>query len=322
MVETIKEKIMGKVTEMLGIEYPILCGAMGGVSRPDLVIAVAQAGGMGILATAGSKPERVLEDVQRIKAETDKPFGANIMLMSPNYEEVLQILLDEGVRFFTTGAGNPIPLFQPIHDRGGIVFPVVPSARVAKKMEDHGADGVIVEGTEAGGHVGEATTMTLTRLAAKAVNDIPVIAAGGIADGHGLVAAYALGAAGVQLGTVFAASKEAPIHENYKQAIINATDTSTFISGKQAGVPIRIEKNEAALKHIELDQQLGMTSHELESYTLPSLVRAAKDGNITDEIVTYGQIAGLIEKSKSVKEIIEGIVQEAEEVVSQLDIHR
>lgn len=312
---------MGKVTDLLDVKYPIICGAMGGISKPELVSAVAEAGGMGILATAGSKPEAVREDVRAIKAQTDKPFGANIAIISGNVEAILTVLLEEGVKFFTTGAGNPIPLIKPIHDAGGKIFPVVPSARVAKKMEDNGADGVIVEGTEAGGHVGEATTMTLTRQAAAAVN-IPVISAGGIADGHGIVAAYALGADGVQLGTIFAASEEAPIHENYKKAILNATDTSTMVSGKRAGGPIRIERNLASRKHIEIDQDLTKNVNDIEGYTIPSLVRAANDGDVENEIVTYGQIAGLIKEIKPVKDIIEGLFAEAHDVLANLDLDK
>lgn len=312
---------MGRVTEMLGIKYPIFCGAMGGISKPELVIAVAEAGGMGILATAGISPEAVRQDVREIKEKTDKPFGANIAIISGNVEALLTVLLEEGVRFFTTGAGNPIPLIDPIHKAGGKIFPVVPSARVAKKMEDSGADGVVVEGTEAGGHVGEATTMTLTRQAAEAV-DIPVICAGGIADGHGIVAAYALGADGVQLGTIFVASKEAPIHDNYKQAILNATDTSTMVSGRRAGGPIRIERNLASRKHIEIDQDLKAGVKEIEGYTIPSLIRAALYGDVENEIVTYGQIAGLIHEIKPVKQIIEDLFNEAEEVLKNLDLNR
>ncbi|CZQ98795.1 aldolase-type tim barrel [Trichococcus palustris] len=312
---------MGRVTEMLGIKYPIFCGAMGGISKPELVIAVSEAGGMGILATAGINPEAVRQDVRKIKEKTNKPFGANIAIISGNVEAVLTVLLEEGVKFFTTGAGNPIPLIAPIHKAGGKIFPVVPSARVAKKMEESGADGVVVEGTEAGGHVGEATTMTLTRQAAEIV-DIPVICAGGIADGHGIVAAYALGADGVQLGTIFVASKEAPIHDNYKQAILNATDTSTMVSGRRAGGPIRIERNLASRKHIEIDQDLKAGVKEIEGYTIPSLIRAANEGDVENEIVTYGQIAGLIHEIKPVKQIIEDLFSEAEEVVKNLDINR
>ena len=310
---------MGRVTSMLGITYPIFCGAMGGVSRPQLVSAVAEAGGMGILATAGMKPDTVREAVREIKSKTTKPFGANIAIIAGNVEEILSVLLEEGVKFFTTGAGNPIPLIAPIHEAGGIIFPVVPSARVAKKMEDHGADGVVVEGTEAGGHVGEATTFTLTRQAALAVS-IPVISAGGIADGNGIVAAFALGAEGVQLGTRFVASEEAPIHENYKQAILNASDTATFVSGRRSGGPIRIERNNASQKHVALDENPETDMNTLEKFTLPSLIKAARDGDTENEIVTYGQIASIIHEIKPVKQIIEELFHEAEEVLGNLKL--
>lgn len=313
---------MGKVTEILGTKYPIICGAMGGVSLPGLVAAVAEAGGMGILATAGAKPEAVRANVRKIRELTDKPFGANVAIISGNAKEVLEVLLEEGIKFFTTGAGDPIPLIKPIHDAGAKIFPVVPSARVAKKVEDAGVDGVIVEGQEAGGHVGELTTMALTRMAAEAVDHIPVIAAGGIADGHGIVAAFALGAQGVQMGTIFTAAKEAPIHENYKQQILKAADTSTFVSGRETGAPIRLEKNAAAKKHYEMDRDPNVDLHAIEGYTLPALVAAAGKGDVENGIVTYGQIAGLVNESKSVKEIIEGVWAEAEEVLKNLSLDK
>ena len=309
---------MKKVTELLGIKYPIFCGAMGGVSRPALVGAVAEAGGMGILATAGSSPERVREDIRQIRELTDKPFGANVAIMTGNAAALIDVMLEEGVTFFTTGAGDPLPFFEKIHAAGAKVFPVVPSARVAKKMEDNGADGVVVEGMEAGGHVGTATTMTLTRQACAVVKNIPVIAAGGIADGHGIVAAYALGAAGVQVGTAFVASVEAPIHDNYKQALVDANDTATFISGSNTRGPIRITKNQAALKHVQLDEHKTVDLDALEAYTIPSLVRAARDGDTDNEIVTFGQIAGLIKSVRPVKEIIESMFAEANEVIDAL----
>lgn len=309
---------MIKVTELLGIEYPIFCGAMGGVSRPELVGAVSEAGGMGILATAGSKPEQVREDIRRIRELTQKPFGANVAIMTGNAEALIDVMLEEGVNFFTTGAGDPLPFFDKIHAAGALVFPVVPSARVAKKMEDNGADGVVVEGMEAGGHVGTATTMTLTRQACAFVQTIPVIAAGGIADGHAIVAAYALGAAGVQVGTAFVASVEAPIHDKYKQALVDANDTATIVSGSKTRGPIRITKNQAALKHIELDEDPSVDLHKLEAYTIPSLVRAARDGDTDNEIVTFGQIAGLITDVRPVKEIVATMFAEANQVIDTL----
>lgn len=310
---------MGQVTDMLNIKYPIFCGAMGGIAKPELVAAVSEAGGMGILMTAGSKPEAVREQVRQTRELTDKPFGANVAIISGNAQEVLDILLEEGVKFFTTGAGDPIPLIDKIHDANALIFPVVPSARVAKKVEDAGADGVVVEGTEAGGHVGQSTTFTLTRQAAAAVDHIPVIAAGGVADGHGVVAAYALGAKGVQVGTAFVASEEAPIHENYKKAIVNANDTATFVSGNKTKAPIRIAKNAAAKKHIELDEDPNVDTAEIEKYTLPSLVKAASEGSVEDDIVTYGQIAGLIHEIRPVKKIIEDMFSEAKEVLKELN---
>ena len=310
---------MQKITEMLDIQYPLFLGAMGGISRPDLVVAVSEAGGLGILETAGAKADAVRDRIKEIKSRTDKPFGVNIAIITGNAEQILQVLEEEGVKTVVTGAGDPLPYIDRIHQMGGRIFPVVPSARVAKKVADAGADGVIVEGTEAGGHVGEGTTMTLVRHASD-ILDIPVIAAGGIADGHGVVAAYALGASAVQIGTLFVASTEAPIHENYKQAIVNATDTSTFVSGRETGAPIRIEKNNAAKTHHKLDKDPNVGVKEIEGFTIPSLVKAAYQGNTTDEIVTYGQIASLVKEIRPVKEIIEGLFKEADEVLSKLKI--
>ena len=314
--------MMMKLTELLGIEYPIFCGAMGGVSRPELVGAVSEAGGMGILATAGSKPERVRADIRQIRELTDKPFGANVAIMTGNADALIDVMLEEGIKFFTTGAGDPLPYFDKIHAARAKVFPVVPSARVAKKMEDNGADGVVVEGMEAGGHIGTATTMTLTRQAAAIVTTIPVIAAGGIADGHGIVAAYALGAAGVQVGTAFVASIEAPIHDNYKQALVDANDTATVVSGSKTRGPMRMTKNAATIKHVELDEDPSVDLDALEAYTIPSLVRAARDGDTTNEIVTFGQIAGLITEVRPVKEIIETMFAEANDVIESLAAFR
>ncbi|MCY3024951.1 MULTISPECIES: NAD(P)H-dependent flavin oxidoreductase [Aerococcus] len=310
---------MTDVCNMLNIKYPIFCGAMGGISRPELVAAVSNAGGMGILMTAGMKDEaKIREAVQKTRELTDKPFGANVAIISGNAKEVLEVLIDEGVKFFTTGAGDPVPFIDMIHEAGAKIFPVVPSARVARKVEDAGADGVVVEGMEAGGHVGQATTMTLTRQAVEAVDHVPVIAAGGIADGHGLAAAYALGADGVQVGTVLVASTEAPIHDNYKQAIVDANDTATFVSGSMTGAPIRIEKNAAAKKHHDMDMDPDVDVKAIEAYTIPSLTKAAADGDVKEEIVTYGQIAGLVHEVRPVKEIIESIFQEANEVIDAL----
>lgn len=307
-----------RVTELLNIKYPIICGAMGAVSEPELVAAVSEAGGMGVLQTAGLKGEVVRAHVKRTKELTDKPFGVNIAIISGNAKEVFEVIVDEGIKFMTTGAGDPVPLIGPAHEHGIVIFPVVPSARVAKKMQDNGADGVVVEGMEAGGHVGEATTMTLTRMAVKAV-DIPVIAAGGIGDGHGVVAAYALGAEGVQVGTAFVASKEAPIHENYKQAVVDATDTSTTIIGREVGAPIRVEKNQGAQDHVDfIAKNADAGVAVITKNELRLLSDAVKIGDREKAVFTYGQIAGLIDEVRPVKDIIEDMFTEAAEVIDSL----
>ena len=231
------------ITKLLGIKYPVFQGAMAQIARYQLASAVSNAGGLGIIASGGMSPEQLREEIVNCKKYTDKPFAVNLMLMMHNINEIIDVVIEEGVGIVTTGAGTPRKYMPKLKEAGIKVIPVIPSVKAAKKMEELGCDAVVVEGMEAGGHVGESTTMALLPQVTSAVN-IPVIAAGGIADGRGVAAAYCLGASGVQMGTVFLATEECPVSENYKNAIIEAVDTSTTLTGTKFGAPVRGIKNE------------------------------------------------------------------------------
>lgn len=229
---------MNRVTELLGIQYPVFQGAMAQISRHQLVSAVSNAGGLGILASGGMTADEVREEIRKTKALTDKPFAVNLMLMMDNVAEIVEVLIEEGVKVVTTGAGTPKPYMPRLKEAGIKVVPVIPSVKLALKMQELGCDAVVAEGMEAGGHIGETASMPLTRQVAAAL-DIPVICAGGVADGHGVVAAFALGAEGVQMGTVFLAAEECPIPDSYKQAVLDAVDTSTVVTGRKFKAPVR-----------------------------------------------------------------------------------
>ncbi|MCY3067767.1 enoyl-[acyl-carrier-protein] reductase FabK [Aerococcus loyolae] len=300
---------MNRVCELLNIEYPIIQGSMAGVAEAPLAGAVSEAGGLGVIATAGRKGDWLREQIKAVREITDKPFAVNLMLMSHNTEEIMEVIIDEGIQVVTTGAGNAAPLIAPLHEAGVKVVPVVANARQAKKMEDAGADAVVCEGTEAGGHVGEVTTMPLARAVIAAV-DIPVIIAGGIADGHGLAAAFALGGEGAQLGTVFCASEEAPIAQGYKEAIVNCGLTDTVVVGRSIGAPVRLIQNDMVAKlQEEIDN--GSSRDEFEKSNLQMLLTAITKGDTEKGIVTIGQVAGNITAIRPVKEIIDSIVEEA-----------
>ena len=237
-------KVM-KLNELLNIKYPIIQGGMANIATGEFAAAVSNAGGLGLIGAGGMNVETLKQNVDRCRELTDKPFGVNIMLMNPQAKEMAQLLIDENIQIVTTGAGNPGVYMKAWKDAGIKVFPVVPSVALAKRMERAGADGIIVEGCEAGGHIGEMTTMALVPQVVQAVS-IPVIAAGGIASGAQLLAAYALGACGVQVGTILLGSEECPIHQNYKEAVLKAKDTSTTVTGRIGGTPVRILKNKMA----------------------------------------------------------------------------
>ena len=306
------------ITKLLGIKYPVFQGAMAQIARYQLASAVSNAGGLGIIASGGMSPEQLREEIVNCKKYTDKPFAVNLMLMMHNINEIIDVIIDEGVGIVTTGAGTPRKYMPKLKEAGIKVIPVIPSVKAAKKMEELGCDAVVVEGMEAGGHVGESTTMALLPQVTSAVN-IPVIAAGGIADGRGVAAAYCLGASGVQMGTVFLATEECPVSENYKNAIIEAVDTSTTLTGTKFGAPVRGIKNELTKRYHELEEK-SSTLMELEELTLGSLRKAAYEGDVENGSIMSGQIAGLVNEIRPAKDVIESVLEEAKEVLAKTKI--
>ena len=304
-----------RITELLGIEYPVIQGGMAWVAEYHLAAAVAAAGGLGLIGAASAPSEVVREQIREAKKLTDKPVGVNIMLLNPNAEEVARIVVEEGVKVVTTGAGNPGRFMEMWKNAGVKVIPVVASVAMAKMMERAGADAVVAEGTESGGHIGAATTMTLVPQVADAVN-IPVVAAGGIADGRGLAAALMLGAEAVQMGTVFLTAREAVVHSNYKQKVIAAKDIDSEVTGRSTGHPVRCIRNKMTREYLKLEQE-GASFEELEHLTLGTLRNAVVDGDVVNGTVMAGQIAGLIKEEKSCAEIIRGITAQAQDLLAR-----
>ena len=298
-----------RITELLGIEYPILQGGMAWVAEHRLAAAVSEAGGLGIIAAASAPAEVVRSEIRKARELTDRPIGVNLMLMNPNAPEVAREVLEEGVGVVTTGAGNPAKYMQDFKAAGVKVIPVVASVALARRMERHGADAVVAEGCESGGHIGEQTTMTLVPQVADAV-EIPVIAAGGIGDGRGIAAAFMLGAEAVQIGTRFVVSKEAVVHENYKQRIIKAKDIDSAVTGRSHGHPIRCLRNEMTREYVKMEAE-GKSFEELEYMTLGALRRAVQEGDVSKGTVMAGQIAGLIAKEQTCKEMVEEMMAQA-----------
>ena len=295
-----------RVTELLGIEYPIIQGGMAWVATHELASAVSNAGGLGIIGAGGAPASWVKEQILACKKETDKPFGVNLMLMNPEADEIAKIIAEEKVKVVTTGAGNPSKYIKMWKEAGVIVIPVVASVALARLMERGGADAVVAEGTESGGHIGAATTMTLVPQVVDAI-DIPVIAAGGIGDGRGLAAALMLGAEAVQMGTRFVVANESIVHANYKEKVIKAKDIDSEVTGRSTGHPIRVLRNKMTKEYLKKEQE-GATLEELENLTLGALKNAVVDGDVVYGSVMAGQIAGLIKKEESCKEIIEDIM--------------
>lgn len=310
-------KVM-KLNELLNIKYPIIQGGMANIATGEFAAAVSNAGGLGLIGAGGMNVETLKQNIDRCRELTEKPFGVNIMLMNPQAKEMAQLLIDEKIQIVTTGAGNPGVYMKAWKDAGMKVFPVVPSVALAKRMEKAGADGVIVEGCEAGGHIGEMTTMALVPQVVQAVS-IPVVAAGGIAGGSQLLAAYALGACGVQVGTILLGSEECPIHQNYKDAILKAKDTSTIVTGRIGGTPVRILKNKMAKTYVKKERE-GASMEELEVYTLGSLRKAVFDGNVDEGSLMAGQVAGMVQNIRPVQDILEGLVSECQEAYQKLDV--
>lgn len=304
-----------KITELLGIKYPIIQGGMAWVAESKLAAAVSNAGGLGLIAGGAAPIDYLRDQIRKCKSLTDKPFGVNIMLMSPNAEELAQLVIDEGVPVITTGAGNPGKYMEAWKAAGIKVIPVIPSVALAKRMERAGADAVVAEGTESGGHIGENTTMCLVPQVVDAVS-IPVIAAGGIADGRGVAASFMLGAQGVQVGTVFLAAEECQVHENYKKLVLEAKDTDSIVTGRFTGHPCRGVKTKYAKKLLTFERD-GGTPEEFEEMTLGSLRKAAVDGNIDEGSFLCGAIAGLVNKIEPAKVIIERMFDSAEKLLNK-----
>lgn len=293
-----------KLNELLGTEFPFLQGGMANIATGEFAAAACNAGALGIIATGGmAETEALRKQIRICKALTDKPFGVNLMLMNPCADEMARVIVEESVRVVTTGAGNPGKYIPTWKEAGVLVIPVVPAVALARRLVRSGADAVIAEGTESGGHVGEMTTMALVPQVADAV-DVPVIAAGGIADGRQLAAAFALGACGAQLGTCLLVSRECPIHDNYKAALLKAKDSDTTVTGRSIGAPVRILKNKMARKYLALEKQ-GADLEELERYTLGSLRRAVFDGDTENGSLMAGQVAGQLKEIKPLRQILE-----------------
>jgi enoyl-[acyl-carrier protein] reductase II len=304
-----------RLTRTLGIDYPIIQGGMAWTATAELVAAVSNAGGAGVIG-AGHMPTDILRtEIRNAKALTDKPFGVNLMLLTPHIDELVQLVLDERVPFVTTGAGNPAKYMPALREAGIKVLCVVPSVALAKRMESIGADAVIGEGMEAGGHIGELTTMVLTPQLVDAL-DIPVVAAGGIADGRGLAAAFALGAAGVQMGTRFMCAEECTIHENVKQRVLKARDRDTIVTGMSTGHPVRVLKNKLSRQLEELDR--AGKAEELEKLGAGKLALCMRQGDIDMGSVMAGQCAAMVDAIQPAADIIAEVMTEAEEVLARL----
>jgi enoyl-[acyl-carrier protein] reductase II len=299
-----------KITELLGIKYPVLQGGMAWIAESTLASAVSEAGGLGIIA-GGSAPIDYLRDqIRKTKELTSKPFGVNIMLMSPNAEDLAQLVIDEKVPVVTTGAGSPGKFIDGWKNAGVKTIPVVPSVALAKRMVRAGADAIIAEGTESGGHIGENTTMCLVPQVVDAV-DVPVIAAGGIADGRGIAASFMLGAQGVQIGTRFLAAEECQIHSTYKELVVKAKDTDSIVTGRSTGHPCRNVKTKFAKKLASGEMNGSITPDEFEELTLGSLRKAVQDGNLDEGSFLCGAIAGMVNEIKPCSEIIEEMISQA-----------
>lgn len=309
--------IKSSICEMIGIQYPIFQGGMAWVADSSLAAAVSNAGGLGLIAAANAPVELIREEIRKTKKLTDKPFGVNIMLLSSNAEEVAKLVCEEGVKVVTTGAGNPGKYIEMWKAHDIKVIPVVASVALAIRMERCGVDAVVAEGCESGGHVGELTTMALVPQVVDAVN-IPVIAAGGIGDGRGVAAAFALGASGVQIGTRFLVAKECTVHENYKEKVLKAKDIDTVVTGRPTGHPIRVLRNKLA-RQFQLLEKEGAAAEEYEEIGKGALPKAVREGDVDFGSVMAGQIAGLVCKEQSCSEIINEMFNEAKDVICKMN---
>lgn len=307
---------MKLLNEILNIKYPIIQGAMANIATGEFAAECSNAGALGIIAAGGWDAAKLEEEIHKAKKLTNKPFGVNLMLMNPHCDEMAELVCKERISLVTTGAGNPGKYMDSFKAAGIKVFPVVASVMLAKRMIESGADAIIAEGTESGGHVGEMTTMTLVPQMVDAV-DVPVIAAGGIADGRQFAAALSLGACGVQIGTSLLVSNECPIHENYKKAIIEAKDNGTIVTGRSVNAPVRILKNKMAREYTRAEKN-GATRDELEKYTLGSLRKAVFDGNVDEGSLMSGQVCGQLNEIRPLELILEDLMKETRERLNTL----
>ncbi|EFQ57261.1 enoyl-[acyl-carrier-protein] reductase FabK [Streptococcus downei] len=306
-----------RITELLNIKYPIFQGGMAWVADGDLAGAVSNAGGLGIIGGGNAPKEVVKANIDKVKSITDKPFGVNIMLLSPFADDIVDLVIEEGVKVVTTGAGNPGKYMERLHEAGITVIPVVPSVALAKRMEKLGADAVIAEGMEAGGHIGKLTTMTLVRQVVDAI-DIPVVGAGGVADGNGAAAVFMLGAEAIQVGTRFVVAKESNAHQNFKDKLLKAKDIDTVVSANVVGHPVRAIKNKlsSAYAQAEKDYLTGkLKKEEIEELGAGALRNAVVDGDVQNGSVMAGQIAGLVRKEETCQEILEDLYYGAAKVI-------
>ena len=308
-----------EVTRLLGIEYPIIQGGMAWVAEYHLAAAVSEAGGLGMIGAASAPASWVRDQIKEIRKITSKPFGVNVMLMSPNADEVAKVIVEEKVPVVTTGAGNPEKYMKMWKEAGVKVIPVVASVAMAKRMERCGADALVAEGTEAGGHIGENTTIALVPQIVDAVS-VPVIAAGGIADGRGLAAAFMLGAKAVQMGTHFVVTKESIVHQNYKNCILKAKDIDSKVTGRATGHPVRALRNQMTSEYLRKEKE-GASFEELELLTLGGLRRAVVDGDVKTGSLMAGQIAGLVKNEMTCEELIKKVVGEAEDLMKGCKVY-
>ena len=306
-----------KINELLGTEFPIIQGGMANIATGAFAAAVSNAGALGLIGSGGMDAETLRKEIRIAKAATDKPFGVNLMLMNPHIDELAKVVVEEGVKVVTTGAGNPGKYVPAWKEAGIKVFPVVAAPILAKRLERYDVDGFIAEGTESGGHVGEMTTMALVPQVVDAVS-APVIAAGGIADGRQMAAAYALGACGVQVGTCLLVSEECPIHPNYKQALIKAGANDTVVTGRTTGAPVRVLKNKMARQYLEMEKE-NMPLAEREKLTLGSLRRAVFDGDLDTGSFMSGQVAGMLHEVKPLRKIFEEMMAGCEATLKGLE---
>lgn len=308
-----------EITKLLNIKYPVIQGGMAWVAEHKLAAAVSNAGGLGLIAAANAPADWVREQIREAKKLTDKPFGVNIMLMSPEADAVAKVVVEEGVQVVTTGAGNPEKYIEAWKEAGIKVIPVVASVAMAKRMEKLGADAVVAEGTEAGGHIGETTTMVLVPQIVDAVN-IPVIAAGGIADGRGMAAAFMLGAKGVQIGTQFVVTKECQVHQNYKDSILKAKDIDTRVTGRTTGHPVRALRNDLTREYLKLEAE-GASFEELEALSIGGLRKAVVDGDVKMGSLMAGQSAGLVREECTCEEFMNKLITKAEELLGTREVN-